>query len=101
MRYIAILLLLSSCTGLEKYEPNLSEHPQDQEAYETDLAQCRDKAKKRDADTSQSLAIGATGLIGYMAMYAANPDDDGFKSGYTLVDECMAKKGYPLAKESD
>ena len=90
---LLILIALTGCNRMTDYQPTLSSRPADESRYAADLASC--KAEPRKAHTAENLAVGATWAVGMLAL-AAGGDDDYFKTPMTLVDECMARKGYAV-----
>jgi hypothetical protein len=89
-------LLLNGC-GFKTYHSQLASPPQDSAKYEQDMVECRDSANS-PPPVSQSLAIGAFGVLG-MAAVAAD-DNRAFKSKPELADECMKAKGYPVVSSN-
>ena len=95
MRYLAILFLLSAC-GMNSYHPDVR-NPSVK--YESDLKECIEYSKqvRSTPDIGKSVFVGTTGLAGYVILEASKDrNDDYFKDGYQLTDECLMKKGYSL-----
>lgn len=107
MRYslisvLFITVLLSGC--MASYEPKLAAPATDQGKYQADLTTCKQEAHDRQMNAGYSAGgmakgtlIGAFGLLGGATAEAvSDKDDDYTKSPRTMVDECMAKKGYDV-----
>lgn len=90
---IALLLSLSACTTLSHYQPPLAKQPKDQAKYQADLEACRDYARPSYGE----VVGGSFGLLGSGVM-AAGGNDKAFKTSWTIVDECMQRKGYAVTK---
>lgn len=89
---IALLFLLSACAAT--HEPELAGPVKNQKKYEADLAACRHEAVPT---AGEAVTMSTFGLLG-SAILAAGGDDRGFTSGSTIIDKCMAGRGYKLAK---
>ncbi len=105
-RYLALLLMLSGCVSV--YEPKIVDSAVDHDQYDADLKSCRKNAQDRvdkagdspDGIAKNSLA-GAFGIAGVLVGAMIPSDNEDYnKSGFIMVDECMAKKGYILSKNS-
>lgn len=98
MRIILILLLLTGC--MNSYQPSLAVPATSPEKYESDRQSCIEEAKQRmrksmNDNMGTTALIGAIPVIGIVVQTTRN--DDYTKSGFTMTDECMSKKGYKLA----
>ena len=86
-------LVLGGCTPIFLNEPNLASPPSDMAKYHVDLQACEDEQKPTSAET---LTGGMGALPVTVIMLTEGRDFTSFKSGYTLRDECMVRKGYVL-----
>jgi|CXWL01.1.fsa_nt_gi hypothetical protein len=95
---ISMFFILSACGQMDAYRPALVSEPKDKIKYESDLKDCIQYSKDiRSNPDSRSLAIGAFGVIGYAAVSStASKDDNYFKNGYELTDDCLKQKGYKI-----
>jgi hypothetical protein len=107
MKTLILLLAAPLLAGwMSSYNPELASPAKDQKQYETDRQACIADAHKRqvtaiDSNTGRLIGFGAFGLLGGAAAEAtADKDDDFVKSPRTMVDECMAKRGYDVVKVS-
>lgn len=89
---IVLMFVLSGCTTLSSYQPQLASAPTNQEAYQSDLQACRNAAR-----TSGTQALGAVfGGVGALTEGVVGQECSSLKSSFTCVDECMSAKGYKL-----
>lgn len=99
---VLVLVALSGCT--EMYDPVLASRPKDMAKYDLDRRACVTEAHARgqaaaDNNTGKRMITGGFGLLGGLAVIAASdPNDDYVKSSLTMVDECLAQKGYDIIK---
>lgn len=95
------MLGLTGC--FSAYHPDLAVPAKDQSKYESDRQECISTAQYKlrhpsNEDTARSAVGGAFGLVGAGIMAVTSDSNSDYnKSGYEMVDECMAKKGYKLA----
>lgn len=85
MRYMLVLLLLTSCAYT--YEPTLTQADTLKLSYHDDLNNCQDDAQP---GWTESLLAG----ISPIARGAKYPDSVG-----TRIDKCMKAKGYDVKEE--
>lgn len=102
-RYMVLLLVLSGCTPIFFNEPHLASIPSDSAKYKSDLTTCEEEQRPTKMEVFTSFATGGLGALPAGAAMAGTEAGEGkdmlsFKSGYTIRDECMERKGYVLAK---
>lgn len=89
--------MLSGC-GMNSYHPAVR-NPSAK--YESDLKDCIEYSKqvRSTPDLGKSAIVGATGIVGYVFLEAnKDKDDNYFKDGYQLTDECLTKRGYLVSR---
>lgn len=102
--YLVLFLLLSGCMSV--YEPKLSSPALDHDRYTADLDLCRQETHDRIINAgyspegvAKSSIIGGFGLIGAVGIATTSDNNDDYnKTGFTMIDECMSKKGYNVVR---
>lgn len=105
MRYLALLLMLTGC--MAAYEPKLVTPVINSNQYTADLESCKQEAHDRIINAGYSSeGLAKSGLAGVFGIAGAvvgsaipNDNSDYSKTGFTMVDECMTKMGYDIAKD--
>lgn len=99
-RYLVLLLVMTGCTAV--YEPKLKTPASDQNKYTIDLDSCKQEAHDRILNAGYSpkgMFMSVFGPAGAAAVAASSDnDDDVNKTAFTMIDECMVKRGYDVAK---
>lgn len=103
-RHLSLLLLLSGC--MEMYEPKLATPAIDHDKYIADLEFCRKEAGDRIMSAGNSpegvqkgmfiAVLGPLAAVGVAA--TSDKDDDYNKTGFTMINECMVRKGYDVKR---
>jgi hypothetical protein len=93
MKRILAILLICMLGACAEYNPNISYYPNGKETYQSDLQECRDKAKPSNG-AETSILMG--GLIGLAIHDVANPGSNDFESSTTTINKCLTKKGYDI-----
>lgn len=102
-KYLLVMLCLGGCS-VDSYRPQLAAQPSDLTKYESDRNACIEETKLRSKraiaeyqSSGRWLMSGLFGAAGGVVDTATAGEADYNKSGYTMMDECLAQKGYKLA----